>query len=68
MSKSTLVLGMRFGSPKELKLYLKNYSVSNGYPIKFNQNDHRRLQAHCEKDFPWRLYATVITRIFIVGY
>ena len=58
MLKSTPVLGMRFGSPKELKRCLTNYFVSNGYPIKFDRNNHRRLLAHCEKGCLWRMYAT----------
>ena len=58
MSKSTPVLGMRFGSPKKLKRCLTNYFVSKTYPIKFDRNDHRRLLTHCENGRPWRLYVT----------
>lgn len=52
--QSLSLLLVRFGSPKELKLCLTMYSVSNGYPIQFDMNDKHRLLAFCEKGFPWR--------------
>nr|KAJ0209776.1 hypothetical protein LSAT_V11C400211240 [Lactuca sativa] len=44
------VLGERYESPHQLKLCLTNYSISRGYPIRFNKCDSVRLVAVCASD------------------
>nr|KAJ0208221.1 hypothetical protein LSAT_V11C500298420 [Lactuca sativa] len=44
------VLGERYESPHQLKLCLKNYSISRGYPIRFKKCDSVRLVAVCASD------------------
>nr|KAJ0219374.1 hypothetical protein LSAT_V11C300103230 [Lactuca sativa] len=44
------VLGERYESQHQLKLCLKNYSISRGYPIRFKKYDSVRLVAVCASD------------------
>nr|GEX98092.1 calcium/proton exchanger [Tanacetum cinerariifolium] len=43
-------LGMRFDHPKQLKMFLANYDVANGYQLWFYKNDWRKLLVYYGRD------------------
>ncbi|KAF9599034.1 hypothetical protein IFM89_033379 [Coptis chinensis] len=53
-----LALGMRFTSKDEFKDYLRDYGVTNGYPIKFIKNESNRVTAICGERCKWRCHAS----------
>ena len=52
-------MGMKFENPVQLKEMLCNYAVSNGYQLRFEKNDRKRLLVVCCKGrCTFRLWAT----------
>ncbi|KAL5708733.1 hypothetical protein ACHQM5_019499 [Ranunculus cassubicifolius] len=50
--------GLRFGSPNQLRKFIRCYAVANARPIRFKISASRRLQAKCATGCPWNLWAS----------
>nr|GEX08147.1 hypothetical protein [Tanacetum cinerariifolium] len=48
--KKELVLGMRFDHPEQLKIYLANYGVANGYQLWYPKNDWKSILVFCGRN------------------
>ena len=55
---TTFQLGMRFESSSPFTIADKNYAVWNGFNIRFLKSDKHKVEVVCEKDCPWRMYAS----------
>ena len=56
--------GERYESPAQLKLCIRNYGISQGYNLRFNISDNKRLVVTCgnkgnkKKGCPYRIWAS----------
>ena len=55
---TTFQLGMRFESSSQFTTTNKNYAVRNGFNIRFLKSGKHKVEVVCEKDCPWRMYAS----------
>ena len=55
---TTFQLGMRFESSSQFMTTVKNYAVWNGFNIRFLKSGKHKVEVVCEKDCPWRMYAS----------
>ena len=55
----TLKVGMTFESHAEFTSAVKSYSISNGFNIKFRRSGQRKVEVLCDRDCPWRIYASL---------
>lgn len=60
-TKFPLYVGLKFPSHVECRIYLLNYSVSNGYNLRFIKNDAWRLIVECAHEgCEWKLHASSV--------
>ncbi|XP_057803630.1 uncharacterized protein LOC131018964 [Salvia miltiorrhiza] len=57
-----LQLGMQFKDVEECKSAVKLWAIMNGYNIRWVKSEFDRVKAICEKECPWKLYASTLTR------
>ncbi|KAH6817671.1 hypothetical protein C2S51_001274 [Perilla frutescens var. frutescens] len=55
-------IGMRFRDYKECRDAVKLWAILNGYNIKWMKSGGHKLQARCEDNCSWRLYASTLTK------
>ena len=58
----TFKVGMRFESHVEFTSAVKSYSIANGFKIKFRKSGERKVEVLCDRDCPWRIYASLDDR------
>lgn len=47
--KMKLELGQKYKSPRQLKVYVNNYAIANGYNLRFAKSDYNMLLVVCRK-------------------
>ena len=50
---------MTFESHAEFTSAVKSYSIANGFNIKFRKSGQRKVEVLCDRDCPWRTYASL---------
>ena len=50
---------MKFESAAEFTTVVKNYVVCNGFNIRFMRLGPRKVEVHCDRECPWRIYASI---------
>ena len=52
-------VGMKFESAAEFTTVVKNYVVCNGFNIRFMRSGARKVEVRCDRECPWRIYASI---------